>query len=331
MKKWAWLAVAGAVVLAVVAVVLWINNYHQVQDSQYELKAVNTWTILQTWLNTVNEEATRKDKDERQYEVDFTATRNLATLAKSEVDKNIKNQGAKAPPRFQEFNTGFIDLLGKLSALFQSIVDNTNTWSQKDMNDLDTKVADFVSAQNTVFSSWPAGRKALIQPNQIIFKKVTKAFNATRKARQQAASSTENTGSSGGSFAMPTDPTLVIFVNQMRSIITRYKGLRHSLSVFLDGIKGDAPGVSIPCGVWLSACQNPSFQAGIDGRDALIGELDSMTVPYQYSQSYAAIRGAIQSAADAMRMLRDKGDYSRLKAVSDSNDALISAMKSYGY
>ena len=288
--KW-WIVAAVVAVLVIAA--FWTVSYRNYCDYQYEKEAVDGWTNLQTWLSSVNNEATRKDSDEKQYNVDFTATRIVTQSAKNEFDKYVKFwKTRKVPRRFQEFNAGFVDLLEKSTVVSQSIISNALTWSEEKTNDLDTKVADLTSAQSTAYSSWPAGRKTLIQPDRELFAKVTKAFNTTRLARKKAEEAKRRAEAEAKERARRESQRLVGYddmaVEEMRSIMREYLSARDYFNTIMDA------GPSDPY-VFGEQC--------VAGRMELINRLAVLDLPNDYyREARSLFVSGVKDAIEAIRI-----------------------------
>ena len=284
-----WWIIAAVVAVLVIAV-FWTAGY---RESQYEDEAILAWTDLQTKLDNVNDEATRKDRDEKQYDVDFTATKIVVQGAKNEFDKHVKFWKAKkVPKKFREFNTGFVDLLGKSTAVLQSIIVNSSIWSEEKTNDLDTKVADLTSAQSTAYSSWPAGRKTLIQPDRELLGKVTKAFNATRQARKKAEEAKRRAEAEAEERARRESQRLVSredpAVEEMRSIMREYLSARDYFNTIMDA------GPSDPY-VFGEQC--------VAGRMELINRLAVLDLPNDYyREARSLFVSGVKDAIEAIRI-----------------------------
>ena len=285
--KW-W--IVAVVVAVLVIVVFWTTNY---RESQYEDKAVRAWTDLQTKLDNVNDEATRQDREDKQYDVDFTATRDIAQHAKTEVDKHVKFwEAKKAPGEFREFNAEFVDLLGKSTVTFQSIIDNSSIWSKEEMYNLGIKISDLTSAQNTAFNSWPAGRKTLIQPDRELFAKVTKAFNTTRLARKKAEEAKRRAEAEAKERARRESQRLVGYddmaVEEMRSIMREYLSARDYFNTIMDA------GPSDPY-VFGEQC--------VAGRMELINRLAVLDLPNDYyREARSLFVSGVKDAIEAIRI-----------------------------
>jgi len=325
-------SIIAVVVLAVIIVAVTSFFYwkHTTDTMAYEAMVQTEWLGLDGSLAGLDSSVATKSSD-------FIDIQKKSDELKSLADKLVsKFQQLKPPGSYGNFHANFLSYLGKTSEILALLSDNCIVWSGTKLAGFEREATNCRSLCQDCINSWPGRRALSYKPD--LFVQVPAAFNAMRKERKKATSIGSGTTvvllpgivSAPGSFVMPTDPYIASYVSNMRSILARYRSLRSGLGAFIEKVKGDAPGTSIPGYIWTSACHDPVFCSQLQARRDIFTAIDSINPPAAYSSTHNSIRQGVENAIKAMEELQRSGDYYLMKVASDDNKTLMAEMKKYG-